>query len=62
MAKVDCVQEACRESYEKGVRDASINFARNLLVNTGLSDEEISVIVDLPLEEIAELRVAIDIN
>ena len=70
MGKVDCVQEACRESYEAGrskglsdgARDASINFARNLLVNTGLSDEEISKNTGLPLEKIRELRAGTDIN
>ena len=56
MGKVDCVMEACNESYENGVNDRNIEIAINLLKNSNLSFEEISENTGLPLEKVKELK------
>jgi hypothetical protein len=56
MGKVDCVMEACRESYEQGKKDSSIEIATNCLKNSNLSLEVISVCTGLPLEKVMELK------
>ncbi len=64
MGKVDCVMEACRESYDKGVSDgfsdgfsqSSEDIACRLLNMGKLSVLEISNITNLSLEKINELK------
>ena len=59
MGKVDCVMEACRESYDKGVSDGvsqnSEDIARRLLNMGKLSLLEISKTTGLSLDEIKKL-------
>ena len=60
MGKVDCVMEACRESYDdgvsQGISDGKDEIISNLLVNTDLSVEEISEGSGVPLERVIEIQ------
>ena len=56
MGKVDCVMEACNESYEKGFKQGSIEIAKNLLANSDLSLAEIAENTGLPLKKVEELK------
>ena len=56
MGKVDCVMEACNESYDNGMNDKSIEIAINFLRNSNDSLEKISKITGLPLEKVMELK------
>lgn len=56
MGKVDCVREAINESFDDGKYERSVEIAKNLLVKGNLSLREISEIVDIPLEDVEELK------
>lgn len=56
MVKVDCVVEYGQDKYNEGVHDSSIELAGRLLAEGIFSIEKISEIVNLPVEEIEEIK------
>ncbi|WP_458404400.1 hypothetical protein [Methanobrevibacter sp.] len=68
MGKVDCVTEACNESYDRGIKqgieqgieqgkdDAKVDIACNMICGDVCSLEEISNITGLSLSKIKELK------
>lgn len=64
MGKVDCVMEACRESYDKGISkgisqgisQGARDIAKKLLLSTDLSCEDIAENTGLSLDEIITIK------
>ena len=60
MGKVDCVAEACKNSFEEGHSEGYSEgkdiVVRNMLINSDLSVEEISRISGVPLDRVVDLK------
>jgi len=60
MGKVDCVAEACKNSFEEGHSEGYSEgkdiVVRNMLVNSDLSVEEISRISGVSLDKVVDLK------
>ena len=55
MVKVDCVHEACRESFDAGASSRDITIARSMLMDD-FSFELISKYTGLSFDELKELK------